>query len=93
MSGLSVMMKMQVFSLPLALSQFQNPHVKWQDFASTWGHFRLHFKSCMAFQLVIKSNSFPCHSIFQTNLKKIESFEMEKCRADLQMLEKTLITG
>lgn len=47
----------------------------------------------MAFQWVIKSNSFPCQSIFQTNLKKVVGFEMEKIRADLQMLEKILITG
>lgn len=47
----------------------------------------------MAFQWVMKSNSFPCQSIFQTNLKKIVGFEMEKFRADLQMPEKTLITG
>lgn len=42
----------------------------------------------MAFQWVIKSASFPCQSIFQINLKKIVGFEMEKFRADLQMLEK-----
>lgn len=47
----------------------------------------------MAFQWVIKSNSFPCQSIFQTNLKKIVGFEMEKFRAGVQVLEKTLIKG
>jgi len=47
----------------------------------------------VAFRWIIKSDSFPCQSIFQTNLKKIVVFEMEKFRADLQMLEKALITG